>query len=192
MQSSNPVFTRAEGFNGRSDAQDTPAYPGSPDPTPTPSQWGTGAPGGQVTRAQVDQGRMTIDSRGAEDRPDPRRRGASSPRRTWSSPATSPTDAAMGSLYALSMVGALGGFALAMVNSFKRVISPALVLAYAAFEGVFVGAFSKVIESIFTQRREPGRPGHRRRARHDGGRGRHPGGVQVLQHQGRARGSGSG
>jgi uncharacterized YccA/Bax inhibitor family protein len=32
-----------------------------------------------------------------------------------------------------------------MVNSFKKVISPALVLAYAVFEGVFIGAFSKVI-----------------------------------------------
>ena len=42
------------------------------------------------------------------------------------------------------MVGALGGFALAMVNSFKKVVSPGLVLAYAALEGVFVGAFSKV------------------------------------------------
>ena len=44
---------------------------------------------------------------------------------------------------------------LAMVNSFKKVVSPALVLAYAAFEGVFVGAFSKVIESA-SHRREPG------------------------------------
>ena len=38
-----------------------------------------------------------------------------------------------------------------MVNSFKRIISPALVLAYAAFEGVFVGAFSKVVTNIFAQ-----------------------------------------
>jgi uncharacterized YccA/Bax inhibitor family protein len=53
------------------------------------------------------------------------------------------------SLYAVSMVGALGGFALAMVNSFKKVVSPALVLAYAAFEGVFIGGFSKALESSF-------------------------------------------
>jgi uncharacterized YccA/Bax inhibitor family protein len=56
---------------------------------------------------------------------------------------------AASSLYLLSMVGAFGGFALSMVNSFKREISPALVLAYAAFEGLFVGAFSKVIEASF-------------------------------------------
>jgi uncharacterized YccA/Bax inhibitor family protein len=55
----------------------------------------------------------------------------------------------LSTLYMLSMVGALGGFALAMVNSFKRVISPALVIAYAALEGVFVGAFSKAIEAQF-------------------------------------------
>ena len=36
-----------------------------------------------------------------------------------------------------------------MVNSFKRVISPALVIAYAAVEGLFVGAFSKVIDAQF-------------------------------------------
>jgi uncharacterized YccA/Bax inhibitor family protein len=56
---------------------------------------------------------------------------------------------AAGTLYMLSMLGAFGGFALAMVNSFKKVISPGLVLAYAALEGLFVGAFSKVIESVF-------------------------------------------
>jgi uncharacterized YccA/Bax inhibitor family protein len=55
----------------------------------------------------------------------------------------------LSTLYMLSMVGALGGFALAMVNSFKRVISPGLVIAYAALEGVFVGAFSKAIEAQF-------------------------------------------
>jgi len=37
----------------------------------------------------------------------------------------------------------------ALVNSFKRVVSPALVLLYAALEGLFVGAFSKVIDASF-------------------------------------------
>ena len=36
-----------------------------------------------------------------------------------------------------------------MVNSFKKVVSPPLVLAYAALEGVFIGAFSKVLEAHF-------------------------------------------
>src|SRR3712207_5866152 len=63
---------------------------------------------------------------------------------------TSPqADQTVATLYMLSMVGAFVGFGLAMVNSFKRVVSPALVLAYAAFQGMFVGAFSKVIEGSF-------------------------------------------
>jgi uncharacterized YccA/Bax inhibitor family protein len=37
---------------------------------------------------------------------------------------------------------------LSLVNSFKKVVSPALVIAYAVVEGVFVGAFSKVIASF--------------------------------------------
>jgi len=36
-----------------------------------------------------------------------------------------------------------------MVNSFKRIVSPPLVLAYAALEGLFIGAFSKVMEGVF-------------------------------------------
>ncbi len=47
------------------------------------------------------------------------------------------------------MIGSLGAFALSMVNSFKRVVSPALVIAFAVLEGVFVGAFSKLIDGIY-------------------------------------------
>ena len=36
-----------------------------------------------------------------------------------------------------------------MVNSFKRVISPALVLAFAALEGVALGALSKFFDAIY-------------------------------------------
>ena len=67
------------------------------------------------------------------------------------------TQAQLNALYGLSLVGALGGFALAMANTFKKVISPALVLVYAAVQGVFVGAFSKALEVTFTQPgQEPG------------------------------------
>jgi len=52
-------------------------------------------------------------------------------------------------LYLLAMLGAFGGFALSMVNSFKRVVSPPLVLAYAVLEGIFVGAFSKALDASF-------------------------------------------
>ncbi len=147
MQSSNPIFTRSEGFNGRSSTSGTQAYPGYTDP----SQWGVGTPGGPETPiTHVDQGRMTIDSV-------VQKTGLTllvvvvAAAATWFMTPEVTSDSALGSLYALSMIGALGGFALAMVNSFKKLISPALVLVYAAFEGVFVGAFSKVLESVFAK-----------------------------------------
>ncbi len=68
---------------------------------------------------------------------------------TWFFTPEVTSDAAMGTLYVLALGGALIGFVLAMVNSFKKVVSPPLVLLYAAVEGVFVGAFSKVIEAAF-------------------------------------------
>jgi uncharacterized YccA/Bax inhibitor family protein len=45
----------------------------------------------------------------------------------------------------VAMVAALVGFGLAMANTFKKQVSPPLVLAYAAVEGVFVGALSHVL-----------------------------------------------
>jgi uncharacterized YccA/Bax inhibitor family protein len=160
MQSSNPVFRRAEGFNGRSEgrtyAGNGISYPSNGAPTtPAPGHpqtggWG-GTPQDPYGSTTVDQGRMTIDSvvqktaltlgvvvlfAGA----------------TWAltGDLNGPgSDQTARSLYLLSMVGAFGGFALSMVNSFKRVVSPPLVLAYAALEGIFIGAFSKVIEATF-------------------------------------------
>ena len=41
----------------------------------------------------------------------------------------------------------IAGFALAMVNIFKRRVSPALVMAYAACEGVFLGAISHAYDA---------------------------------------------
>src|SRR5688572_25320363 len=40
------------------------------------------------------------------------------------------------------VIGGLVGFVLAMVNIFKRKVSPPLVFAYAAFQGLFVGGIS--------------------------------------------------
>ncbi len=47
------------------------------------------------------------------------------------------------------MAARFAGLGLALVISFKKVISPALVLLYAAVEGVFVGAMSKTFEAMF-------------------------------------------
>jgi len=42
------------------------------------------------------------------------------------------------------------GFVLALVNIFKRQVSPALVLAYAGFEGVFLGAVSHAYNDAYS------------------------------------------
>ena len=47
-------------------------------------------------------------------------------------------------LGALGIVGALVGFVLAMIISFRQSTSPALILSYAAAEGVFLGGISQV------------------------------------------------
>lgn len=49
----------------------------------------------------------------------------------------------------LMMVGVFGGLVLGIVNSFKKNPSPALILAYAAFEGMFVGGFSAYAQTAF-------------------------------------------
>jgi uncharacterized YccA/Bax inhibitor family protein len=134
MQSSNPVFARSEGFNGRGGT----AY----------ADFGAGAP---TTHTQAGSGRMTIDTvvqKTALTLGTVILVAAA----TWvltPDPYTS-LDGAQ-NLYVLGLVGGLVGFVLSMVNSFKKSVSPALVLAYAAFEGLIVGAFSKAIEYSFVQ-----------------------------------------
>ncbi len=173
MHSSNPVFRKAEGFNGRSGADPygnrtyagngisypsygtPPAAPQAGYPTGPQAGYPSG-PQGYVdpyAPAPADQRRMTIDSV-------VQRTGITIgvtvlfAALTWlltgDARALGPEgDQTRGLLYMLSMVGAFVGFGLALANSFKRVVSPGLVLAYAAFEGVFVGAFSKVMEASF-------------------------------------------
>jgi uncharacterized YccA/Bax inhibitor family protein len=138
MKSSNPVFARSAEFNGRGGAIAN-----------DPSQWQVDL-NGSPTHTEPGTGRMTIDSVVEKT-------GITlglltlSAAVTWfligdlNSADISEADAAQGTAYAFAMGGALIGFALAMVNSFKKVISPALVLAYALVEGVFIGAFSKVV-----------------------------------------------
>lgn len=49
----------------------------------------------------------------------------------------------------LALPAAVVGFVLALVNIFKKKPSPALVLSYAAVEGIFVGAITQFFESRF-------------------------------------------
>ena len=150
MRSNNPVFARNEEFN-RGGAYARQSYPDAyGQPTPgygDPSTWGTGAP-----TQERSGGRMTIDS---------------VVQKTTVSLAVVMVFAALtwyyigdmvtqagfednaGKLYSALMIGSLGAFALSMVNSFKRVVSPALVLAFCALEGVALGAFSKFFDARF-------------------------------------------
>ena len=52
-------------------------------------------------------------------------------------------------LYPAIIVGALGSFVPVLFVSFRRKVNPAFVLAYAAIEGVFIGALSKLYESLW-------------------------------------------
>ncbi len=53
-------------------------------------------------------------------------------------------------LYFPAMIlSALVGFGVVLLVSFRRVVSPPLVLLYAAIEGVFIGMISKVFESAY-------------------------------------------
>lgn len=49
----------------------------------------------------------------------------------------------------LWILAALVGFGLGLVNAFKREPSPALMLAYAAVQGVFLGGISKMFEGLY-------------------------------------------
>ena len=147
MHSSNPVFARSEGFNGRAPRQAQYGYPTYPGAGPStgygqpgytdPSTWQTGTPGGPT----VDQGRMTVDSVVM--------RTAMTlglvvvvAALTW----TLMPPQFLGMAW---MVGAFGGLGVALAVSFKRNVSPALVLTYAVLEGLFVGALSKTFESLY-------------------------------------------
>jgi uncharacterized YccA/Bax inhibitor family protein len=147
MQSSNPVFSRSEGFNGRGSTQtyagNGMSYPAYGSPQTDPSARGAG-----TTQTPVDQGRMTIDSV-------VQKTGITlalvvlSAAATWYLTGDPANEDDARTLMTLWMGGAFAGLGLALVLSFKKSISPGLVLAYAVVEGVFIGAMSKYFEAVF-------------------------------------------
>lgn len=136
MQSNNPVFRRSEEFS-------RPAgYTGYAEPS-DPSTWGTGVPG----QPQVDASRMTIDS--------VVQKAAitlfvvvlaAAATWIWSGDIS---EATANRLYGALIIGSGGAFVLSLVNSFKREISPVLVIAFAALEGVALGALSKFFDAMY-------------------------------------------
>ena len=159
MQSNNPVFTRNEAFNGHAAGHQTPygqqgyGYGQTQTADPygqygDPATWGTGAP-----VQQPSAGRMTIDS--------VVQKTAMTlgvvvlfAMLTWVG--LGQTDAAgnmstedFGRLSLATMAGTGIAFVLSLVNSFKKVVSPGLVLAFAAAEGVALGGISKIFDLQF-------------------------------------------
>ncbi|TIC87563.1 Bax inhibitor-1/YccA family protein [Nocardioides sp. GY 10113] len=143
MQSNNPVFSRSEEFNRSSSGYGTTTYQGN-----GAGYEGYGAPTGFGAPPTERTERMTIDSvvqstaitlavvigvAGA----------------TWMMTPAIDDTAALGTLYGIAIVGSGLAFVLSLVNSFKRVVSPALVLAFAAAEGLCLGALSKSFDAMF-------------------------------------------
>lgn len=56
----------------------------------------------------------------------------------------------LGTSYGIAIGAALIAFVLAMVQSFKRTPVPAVILAYAAFEGVFLGVISSAVSTYIS------------------------------------------
>ncbi|MFI8005650.1 Bax inhibitor-1/YccA family protein [Streptomyces sp. NPDC086010] len=59
-------------------------------------------------------------------------------------------EANLGKSYGIAIGAALVAFVFAMIQSFKRKASPALILAYAAFEGVFLGVISSAVSTYIS------------------------------------------
>ncbi|CAM5516436.1 Bax inhibitor-1/YccA family protein [Streptomyces pilosus] len=158
MRSRNPVFSR-RGFsrdNGYAGFNTAPQAGGPAVATQAnPYAQPTGNPYAQNPYAQQDQqygapqapattGRMTID--------DVIIRTASTlgllivtAALSW---ALLPVDDAnISRSYGIAIGAALIGMVLALVQSFKRKPTPALILTYAAFEGVFLGVISSIVDN---------------------------------------------
>jgi uncharacterized YccA/Bax inhibitor family protein len=118
----NPTFSRNPAFNGRGGAP-------TQEVTPESLQAMYNAP----SATAVDTGRMTYED---------------TITKTTVLFAVLLAGAAVGWIFpSLAIIGALVGFVLGLVNSFKRSPSVPLIVAYAAFEGLFVGGISRFFEA---------------------------------------------
>jgi uncharacterized YccA/Bax inhibitor family protein len=161
MKSNNPIFNRSEEFNGagRNNTYGNQTYAGGGGAFPGYAEQSPyGAPTGYDGPGQTDTPRMTIDSVVQKTAISILLVFVAAFATWWWIGDMTTTDdlgrtvanrdnLAQASL--LAMLGAGGAFALSLVNSFKRVISPALVMAFAAVEGVALGAISKFFDAQF-------------------------------------------
>jgi len=149
LRSSNPILSKQDAFTpaapsgraGYAPYQGYPPYPGQQgyaNPYGQPNPYGQQSPQAPVS---APEGRMTFDD------------------------VVTKTAVTMGllaltaaiawvlvpaSLYLPALIlSGLVGFVVVLIVSFRRVVNPGLVLAYAAIEGVFIGMISKVFESYY-------------------------------------------
>jgi uncharacterized YccA/Bax inhibitor family protein len=140
MQSNNPALRRSAEFSANS------SQTGYTDP----ATWGTGGPGQPGVQTPVaTSGPMTTDSVVQKTAISVGLVMVVAAATWYLTPDITDPDVDLGPLVAAMTIGSLGAFALSLVNSFKRVISPALVLAFAALEGLALGGLSKFFDAIY-------------------------------------------
>ncbi len=166
MQSNNPIFSRSPEFNGQGstgsgqNAYGNQTYGGQPHQgygTPQnpyaqgqgdPSTWGTGSP----TTGERTSAPMTIDSV-VQKTAIALFVVIATAAATWfyigDINGADVSDSTLARLNIMLIVGSGAAFGLSLANSFRRVISPALVLAFCAAEGVALGALSKFFDARF-------------------------------------------
>ncbi len=128
MQSNNPVFNREEAFSRL-------GYAGFREEAPAPSAQVLEDMYSQPSATPVRTGRMTYDDVVVK---------------TGMTFAVLLAGATVGWFNpGLWMVGLIVGLVLGLVNAFKREPSPALILAYAAFEGLALGGISVFYEATW-------------------------------------------
>ncbi len=131
MRSNNPVLSRPDAWQGTTTSSQYAQYPGQQFPGQQPTDFG---PAGQPVQA----GRMTID--------DVITKSAITMGTLMAVAALTFLFLPQQLLWPAAIVGALVSFGVVMLVSFRRAINPGFVLVYAAIEGVFIGAISKVYE----------------------------------------------
>jgi uncharacterized YccA/Bax inhibitor family protein len=147
LRSSNPILSKKDAFTpaapqyGQAQFGQSPYGQGGYTPYPQPGMQQPGYPQDPTRRAAEPEGRMTLDD------------------------VVTKTAITMGVLiitaalawkfvpdtlaFPAMILSALVGFVVVLLVSFRRVVSPPLVLVYAAVEGVFIGMISEVFERIY-------------------------------------------
>ena len=151
MQSNNPVFRNSDEFKAGYNAYGNATYAGNGAAHSgygsDPSTWSVGTPGAAGAQVRT-EGPMSVDTV-------VQKTGITllvvivAAIATWVLTPSITLDGAGSAVYTAATIGSLGAFVLSMANSFKKVVSPALVLAFAVCEGIAMGALSKTFDAAF-------------------------------------------